>query len=152
MDRSSSLKTFFLLYIFVFTLKNYFMCVDVCLHVCLCIVWLPGDPAGQKRASDPFALELQWLWLPLVLETKAGSQKEARALTQLRCLPSPPSLCLGGSLWSLSTKSLQDNLAGLTDLPASISWMLGLKSRLLHSCLCNIVNTVLFGLLKYVSK
>lgn len=38
----------------------YFLCVLViCLHVCLCTIWVPNAYSGQKRASDSLIPELQ---------------------------------------------------------------------------------------------
>ena len=38
----------------------FILCVWIfCLHVCLCIMCVPGACRGQKRASDPVELELQ---------------------------------------------------------------------------------------------
>lgn len=33
------------------------MRMDICLHICLCIVCLPSDTGGQKMELDPLRLE-----------------------------------------------------------------------------------------------
>ena len=45
--------------IFSSFLKDYFMCMTVCLHVYLCAVCLPGACRDQKRVSDTLEEDVQ---------------------------------------------------------------------------------------------
>lgn len=49
--------------LFVFFLKNIhlliFMCMGVCLLVCMCATYIPGVLGNQKRVLDAMKLELQ---------------------------------------------------------------------------------------------
>lgn len=40
-------------------ISKYLMCKSVCLHVCMCTVFVPGAQGGQKKALDLLELELQ---------------------------------------------------------------------------------------------
>jgi hypothetical protein len=63
----------------------YFMCMNVCQHVCVCITWMANAYGGQKRALDPLELEL---------ETVVSCHVYARNRTQVQLLTTKPSLQL----------------------------------------------------------
>lgn len=50
----------FLLYLF--SLKNIFGCMTVCLHLCICTMYLPCTHGGQKRSWIPWNWNYGWLW------------------------------------------------------------------------------------------
>lgn len=39
----------------------YFMCISVCLHICLCVPCIPEAWKGQERTPGPLELELQMI-------------------------------------------------------------------------------------------
>jgi hypothetical protein len=46
-------------FFFFFLRLIYFMCMGVCLHVCLCTTCTPGSHRDQKRVSDLLELHLR---------------------------------------------------------------------------------------------
>ena len=44
----------------IIIITNYYVCVNVCMHVCMCTIYMYGTQGGQKRAPGPLELEL-WM-------------------------------------------------------------------------------------------
>lgn len=56
----------------------HFMCMSVCLHVCICIMCVLDAPCDQKRGLDPLGLEL-WRLSHSFWERNESSEKAESA-------------------------------------------------------------------------
>lgn len=67
--------------------KN-FMCMHVCLHLCMCTMCMLGTCRGQKRPLDPLDLEL---WMLLSHHVETGNRTWSSAETAESSLQLPTS-------------------------------------------------------------